>query len=309
MVYIPHIIIEKFLLSQRISKAQMIIQFINTVLHPLYCSLFIFWLDLGMVGAAAVRALSEIVYTASLILYMKLSKCCEKTLIAPTMDVFKDWKPFLSIAFPSLFMTCLEWWGFEAMSLMSGKLGVIDLAANVICFNYSAFLFMVGLGVSLATGTLVGNSIGENNIKKAKIYTKLGVYMTTFIILILGIIIIVFKSFFARVFTGDEEVASLLETLLYLVVVDVIFDTNQITLAKIIIALGKQSYATWINLIAYWFLMLPIGIITGFWLNWRVHGVWFGIIIASLTACIGNGYILCKTDWNNLRKVTLEKQA
>lgn len=60
------------------------------------------------------------------------------------------------------------------MNLLSGKLRVADLAANVITYNFSSFMYMIWLGVSIPTGVLVGNSIGEEKTKSAKIYIKLG---------------------------------------------------------------------------------------------------------------------------------------
>ena len=302
VLYMPHIILEKFLLAQRITKPQMVFQFLNTLLHPLYCQLFIFWLDLGLYGAAVVRTLSESLFIPALVIYMKVSKCCDKTLVAPSMSMFKEWNSFLAIAFPSLFMTCLEWWAFEIMNLMTGKLGVVDLASNIISFNYSSFIFMTCLGIAIATGTLVGNSIGEDNITNAKMYVKVGTMFSLLTAVTLGTITLLFKTFFAKVFTKDEEVVAILEYLLYLMVLGIAFDSIQCSLAKALIAMGKQAYASYVNLISYYVLMLPVGIISGFVLGWRVYGVWFGIIVASSSACIGYTYIMYKVDWANLRR-------
>lgn len=67
-------------------------------------------------------------------------------------------------------MVCLGWWTVEILTLLSGYISVDSTAAQIIMLNISSLLFMVPLGFSFAAATLVGNSIGEYNIPKAKKY-------------------------------------------------------------------------------------------------------------------------------------------
>eukprot|EP00826_Nyctotherus_ovalis_P053901 TRINITY_DN7035_c0_g2_i8.p1 TRINITY_DN7035_c0_g2~~TRINITY_DN7035_c0_g2_i8.p1 ORF type:complete len:382 (-),score=55.41 TRINITY_DN7035_c0_g2_i8:61-1086(-) len=160
ILYAPHILLEKFLLSQQISRPQMVIQFVNTALFSFYCHIFVYWLDFGLYGIMAAKAVGELVYVLCIVLYISFSSCCSSSLTAPSHNMFTGWREYLVIAFPSLFMICLEWWGFQVMNLMSGRIGVADLAANAISMNYDGFIFMTCVGIGVSTGTLVGNSIG-----------------------------------------------------------------------------------------------------------------------------------------------------
>jgi MATE family multidrug resistance protein len=65
-----------------------------------------------------------------LVIYMKFSQCCKDTFVFPTTNIFKGIKEYLGVAFPSLVMNCLEWWGFELMNLISARIGVAEMAAK-----------------------------------------------------------------------------------------------------------------------------------------------------------------------------------
>lgn len=51
------------------------------------------------------------------------------------------------MAIPGTLMLCLEWWTFEAMTLMAGYISVEVTAAEIILLNMCALLFMVPLGI------------------------------------------------------------------------------------------------------------------------------------------------------------------
>lgn len=57
-------------------------------------------------------------------------------------------------------MLCFEWWAFEFLAILSGYMGVAQLAAEVIIINIVATIFMLPLGVSFAASALTGNFIG-----------------------------------------------------------------------------------------------------------------------------------------------------
>lgn len=53
-------------------------------------------------------------------------------------------------------MLCLEWWAFEVICIMVGYIGVNEQAANVIIFQIVALLFMIALGFSQASCSMIG---------------------------------------------------------------------------------------------------------------------------------------------------------
>jgi len=307
ILYSVHIVLEKFLIAQRITKPQMIIQSINTVLFGLYCQIFVFWLDFGLYGIMMARAVGQTFYLTCLISYIKYSGCCRETLAAPSKDMLKGWKEYLAIAFPSLLMICLEWWAYQVLNLVSGRIGVADLAANAILLNFNSFIYLTCIGIAVSTGTLVGNSIGERNVKNAKRYIYVGCTMTLFLVTFISLSLIGFRYYLARLLTTDKEVIELLEGLIYIIALSSFFDPLQATLGKTLVAMGRQAPASWINLLSYYVIMIPCGIIMAFWFSLRVFGIWFAVLLASVIVFVGYCYLIYTTDWNAVKKRIVEK--
>lgn len=87
------------------------------------------------------------------------------------MIFFYDWRTvrelgaYLRIGINGMLMLCFEWWAFELLAIFTGLLGVRDLAAEVVIINMVTFIFMLPLGISYAASALVGNFLGQKDIR------------------------------------------------------------------------------------------------------------------------------------------------
>jgi len=300
MLSIPMVLLEKFLQAQRIVKPQMKIQLVNSILNPLYCYFCVFTLNMGYLGAPAARCISQLVYILGMIFYMKWSGCCNKTLIMPTKEVFKGWFNYLRIAVPTMLMMCLEWWSTSVMTLISGKIGVVELAAYAIAINWSAIIFRSSVGIGAATGTLVGNCIGEKNIESAKKYAFMGIILSIISTILISTPAVFIRHKLASWFTHDEKVIEILDILIFIVVIMEIFDGIQGTLARALIGMGRQKSATYINLVSYYLFMIPFAFIAVYWLNSGIYGIWIDFLFSALFVAIGFIYLIWTTDWEKL---------
>lgn len=307
-IYIPVIILEKFMIGQRIAKPQMVFQIINTCLFPIYTYWFIFNFNLSIYGAPLAKCLSYLIYLCELLVYLKVSNCCSNTIVAPTSEAFKLWKMYLKIAFPSMLMIDLEWWAFSILSLFTAKLGVNALAANTIGNVYAGAVFMVCVGMGIGVCTLVGNSIGEKNARRAKRYALYGVIMTTIAIVALDLLGIILRKPLSGLLTSDKEVKDIMIELIFFVALIELFDGLQGTLGKILIGMGKQDYASIVNFFAYYFGMLPLGYIGCFYFGFGLYWIWISIAISSLIVACGFLFVICRTDWDKLIEARSAKQ-
>ena len=79
---------------------------------------------------------------------------------------------YLKYGFPAWVMCLAEWWAFECIILMTGWLGINELSATVIMYNWGLILYMLPLGISHTSTSLVGNNLGANRPKIAKTYAQ-----------------------------------------------------------------------------------------------------------------------------------------
>lgn len=89
----------------------------------------------------------------------------------------------------------------------------------------------------------------------------------------------------------------------------VIFDCTQGVSASVIRGTGQQKIGQWITLSAYWLFGIPIAILSVFYFDFGITGLWYGPTFATFynTACYT--YLINKIDWETLITANKERRA
>ena len=74
-------------------------------------------------------------------------------------------------------------------------------------------------------------------------------------------------------------------------------DNFQFILVGVILALGLQNEAAIGCFLLYFPLLQPIALYFAFWLGWKVHGLFFALIIVTILICFYYIYLLLSNDW------------
>lgn len=75
--------------------------------------------------------------------YMWCRKLHKETWGGWSFQALEEWVLYLKLAIPGMFMMVLSWWAFEAMHFLSGALGEVELAVNIVWYQLMCILFMV----------------------------------------------------------------------------------------------------------------------------------------------------------------------
>ena len=193
------------------------------------------------------------------------------------------------------------------MSILCARFGIVDLAAHTVALNYASVLFVFCLGVGSATCTFVGNSIGEKKVVNAKRYAMIGSVLALLLVGTFGSQLIIFRHFFSTIFTTEQDIVDKLEILVIICAIAELFDGLQGTLGKVLIGMGRQAYASLVNLASYYALMIPSGIVLGYVLGYGVIGVWIALTLGSVAATSGFSWIILHQDWSKLVKEAEER--
>ena len=171
---------------------------------------------------------------------------------------------------------------FSGAQIILGILGEDIVASHAIAINVASLFFMVPLAVGLAAATRVGNLIGENNYKQAKVASSSTIYLCILTALMNVILILGFRELIVSIYTTDEIIFSLAVYLLIFAAIFQLPDGIQMG------ALGslrgyKDTFIPMILLlISYWVFAMPIGYYLtnyGFGDPLGAKGMWFGMII------------------------------
>ena len=94
--------------------------------------------------------------------------------------------------------------------LLSGYAGVVSQAAFVITATITYQILVGVVGISAAACTLIGTAIGRQDVPLAKRYYKTSVSYTLIYSLSVTILLMIFKSKIAGVFTDDKDVQAMI---------------------------------------------------------------------------------------------------
>lgn len=299
----------KYLIAQSQQNLPVYVQIGTTVLHFVWCYLFITVLNLRVVGAALALDITYILNWLILDLYVHFSKTCHRTWTLPTKESTQNLWAYLKIGIAGAMMLCFEWWAFELLAIFSGYLGVAQLAAEVVIINIVSFIFMLPLGISYAASCLVGNYIGERNVKLAKRFANLTVAFNILCTVVLIIILATLREGISRLFTNEAEVVAVISNVFWVLCIYIFFDTIHGVQSGIIRGLGRQAYGSIYTLICYYVFGMPLALVFTFVFDWGVAGLWGGFTIACIVLDIGFFFIITCCDWEKIAEATAARIA
>ena len=158
---------------------------------------------LGGVGCGIATSIVSFLMMITLFIYIAISKKYKKTkpfsefsppTVATTREVFK-------LGFPIGLGIFIELSMFSGAAIILGTLGETIVASHSIAINIASLFFMVPLSIGLAAATRVGNLIGENNPRQAKVASYSTIYMCMLTALLNSIVILIFREYIVGFYT------------------------------------------------------------------------------------------------------------
>lgn len=178
--------------------------------------------------------------------------------------------------------------GFAAMTLMAGALGAAALDAYAISHNLVSTLFMIGLGLAVATGVRVGQAIGAGQPQEAAFAGWTGLAVAAGIMGTLGTLVFAFNTEIARVYTDDPALIARTAGLFVIAAFVFMPDSLQVVMGQALRSMGDA----WVPLIGYILSFIIAMIPMGWWLT--THGGWDerGLVLSVAISCILATFLL-----------------
>ncbi|MGM0444918.1 MAG: MATE family efflux transporter [Bacillota bacterium] len=247
-----------------------------------------FWIfpNMGIAGAALSTTISRLLASiAYIIVVFNIKEKMQLRLqnLKLTKEILKPlWKFSYAAGLEQLSMQA----AFFLNGIIISMLATTSEAAFRILINIESISFMPAIGTGIATATLVGKNLGENNpeesLKTGFTAAALGVFWGLF----MGIIFILFPEPIIRIFTTETEVVEAsIKTLR-------IAGFNQAPLAFMIImagalrGTGDTKGVMIITAMRLWLVFVPLTYLFTIYLNQGVTGVWYAEITSFVVFSI-----------------------
>ena len=181
------------------------------VLDVVFNYLFIYKLEMGVVGAALGSGLAEVITAMAMFSFlafkspeMRLTQ--EKGSFRPTEKVVRKG---LRIGGPMAFQNLLLRGGYIAATVIVAPLGTIAIAANTFAITAESLCYMPGAGIADASTSLVGQSIGAGRKELAKRFAWITAALGMSIMGFLAILMYIFAPQMMGLLSPDAEVIGL----------------------------------------------------------------------------------------------------
>lgn len=246
------------------TKTPMYVSIAENVLNVVLNILFIYKLDLGVTGAAIASSISYGLGGIAMFALMLSKQKIRPTMadIKPDLSVIKEALP---IGLPVLGATIISCTGYIVFASMVSGMGTTIFAAHSIAVTAEQIVYIPGCGIRAATSTLIGNALGEGDIRKLNATRKMAIVLTLLIMFVNGIALFIFAHPFMQIFTDSSKVARIGSDMLKLVAFSEPFFGLMIVMEGISYGMGKtknvfacESISMWGIRILFTFLCVKI---------------------------------------------------
>ena len=178
------------------------------VMDVVFNYLFIYILDMGVVGAALGTGLAELV-TAALMLYFLL---CRSSLLSlkghpgsfqPKADIIKN---AFKIGAPMGLQHLLMGGAQIVSTIIVAPLGTVAIAANSLAITVESLCYMPGFGIAEAATTLVGQGIGAGQRLLTRSFAYMSVGLGMVVMTVMGILMWTFAPELMGIMSPVEEI-------------------------------------------------------------------------------------------------------
>ncbi|RLN70923.1 hypothetical protein BBJ29_002243 [Phytophthora kernoviae] len=210
---------------------------------------------------------------------------------------------FLRIGFPGMLMMAVEVWAFEILAIMAGVLpdSVTALSIHAVLMNVNVMLYTAFYGIAVAASIRVGNCLGANAPKKARLASYAALVMTVGLALVFVVLLYTFSGQIPRLFIDDEESVDLASTIMAFWCPFEIVDGLNAVMQGIFRGAGKQKPAAIVNVVCYYGVGITLSALLAFVFDLGVKGLWWGIGFGILaTVLVLALYMLRYWKWDQL---------
>lgn len=294
-------VLNRFLNAQKIVYPQMVITSITSLLHIFWCWVFVIYYDYETLGPIMANTATYSLNLISIIFYIFYSGCCKDTLVKPDFKkIFTNLKDFLKITLAGSAMAILEWWTGSVLMLLTGVLDNFSSSTNQILFNLNYFFYMVPNGVGSAATALVGSCLGKRQVNDAKLYALVAYCFNLSVVGSLTVTIILSRSYVIALYTNVKEVREMFGHVIFFSLAGYFADCSQALLSRILVAQGKQIYATITNLVIYLGFLWPIGFSLILYYRSGLIQLWCCYGGCAATVALNFSLILIFEDWDTI---------
>ena len=270
---------------------------INFIIDPLFMFGWKFIPAMGVSGVALATLITESLSGLIAIIAISIGLFDFKISLRDLVPK-KVWiKKLFALGLPSSLEMSSRSFGMVLMTVVVSTLGTFVIAVYGIGTKILSFIIIPGIGFSIATSVMVGNSLGAGQMTRAKHIVKAGLKIGFWSLLVLGVILFVFAKHISAFFVPNEP-ELIIESALFIRMMALTFGFIGIQMV-IIGALKAAGKTTTSMLLAMFntFILFVMSYMLSIIFGLGQLGIWIAYPIANISAFFLAWYFYTRKDW------------
>ncbi|MBI9015752.1 MAG: MATE family efflux transporter [Phycisphaerae bacterium] len=299
------------------TRVIMITTLIGTTLNVILDYILIFgkfgFPQMGIKGAGIATVAAAVLMSVIYICLVFNSKYRQKYNILPKKYFDRDiFTRLMRFGFPSGLQNTLDMISFMTFGLYVGRLGDVKMNAHMLALQVNLLAFLPMIGMSIAVATLVGQSLGSNDPKKAQTITWRAAQMSFTYMTLLAISFCIIPDLYLNLFKSERnadifaEMLPIARQLLIFAALISIFDTGSIIMGGALRGAGDTRFVMWMSVAIHWGLLLIPSII----INACGGGLYHYWAFFTLTVCVLAIAFLWRFNngkWKTMRVIEMDE--
>ncbi|MGN1401104.1 MAG: MATE family efflux transporter [Bacillus sp. (in: firmicutes)] len=181
---------------------------------------------------------------------------------------------------------------FSAVTLLMSNYDTITIASHQAAINFSSFLYMLPLSISMALTIIVGFEVGAGRFKDARQYGLIGVSLAVGMAAMFALVLYFARYEVAALYSYDPDVIKMTANFLILALFFQFSDAVMAPIQGVLRGYKDVNVTFVLSLAAFWVIGLPAGFAFSHYTNMGAYGYWAGLIVGLACGAISLGFRL-----------------
>ncbi len=187
--------------------------------------------------------------------------------------------------------------GFMMYAKAVAGLGTLQFATHYIVMQVMSITFSAGDGLSIATSSLVGQSLGAKRPDLAYIHGKVSQRIGMVISFTLAILIILNRSLIISLFSVDPKIIDLGAQILIILSFIIQFQIAQVITVGSLRGAGDVKFVAMLSLLSVTILRPLLTYVLAYSMGFGLYGAWFSVVFDQMIRYFVGRYRFKKAEW------------
>ncbi|KAL7123221.1 hypothetical protein ACP275_01G092100 [Erythranthe tilingii] len=212
-----------------------------------------------------------------------------------------DWINLLKLSGPCCVTTCLEWWCYEILVLLTGRLRNPKRAVGTlaIVLNFDYLLYSVMLSLATCASVRVSNELGASRPELAAGSARFSLGLGGLMGLAGGAVMVGSRGVWGSLYSRDAGIVGSVRKAMVVMAAVEVFNFPLAVCGGIVRGTARPWVGMYANMIGFYLLALPLGVVLGFKFGMGIEGLLLGFLGGVVVCLVIVSVFVLRINWSD----------